>query len=297
MPLARGGFNFSIEFTRRIAVPDRRRRERHDQSRAIDAVALRRRPTPIAQRRDRRRRRRPRADRPARPGRVAAGRAARSPRPTTSRVARSRPPSSAPSWGADVTRQALRGLVVFLLLAGIDHGALLPHLEDVARGDPRPARTTSSITAGIYALSASRSSPAAVIGFLTILGYSLYDTVVVFDKIRENTDGGRRGVDAAPSRESVNLAVNQTLVRSINTSVVAALPVAAILFIGAVRARRRTRCATSRSRCSSASSSAPTRRSSSPRRSTRSCARASRRSQARPEGREGARARGDPVVR
>jgi preprotein translocase subunit SecF len=72
-----------------------------------------------------------------------------------------------------------------------------------------------------------------VIGFLTILGYSLYDTVVVFDKIRENTNE-----DGEQSRrtfaESVNLAVNQTLVRSINTSVVALLPVGSILFIGAV---------------------------------------------------------------
>jgi preprotein translocase subunit SecF len=75
--------------------------------------------------------------------------------------------------------------------------------------------------------------PAAVIGFLTILGYSLYDTVVVFDKIRENTSE-----DGQESRrtfaQSVNLAVNQTLVRSINTSVVAILPVGSILFIGAV---------------------------------------------------------------
>jgi preprotein translocase subunit SecF len=70
-----------------------------------------------------------------------------------------------------------------------------------------------------------------VIGFLTILGYSLYDTVVVFDKIRENTtDDGENA--SRTFAESVNLAVNQTLVRSINTSVVAALPVAAILVIG-----------------------------------------------------------------
>ena len=71
-----------------------------------------------------------------------------------------------------------------------------------------------------------------VIGFLTILAYSLYDTTVVFDKIRENTteDGEN---SSRTFGESVNLAVNQTLVRSINTSVVAALPVGAVLFIGA----------------------------------------------------------------
>jgi preprotein translocase subunit SecF len=88
------------------------------------------------------------------------------------------------------------------------------------------------LTAGIYGIVGFEVTPAAVIGFLTILGYSLYDTVVVFDKIRENTTE-----DGESSRrtfaQSVNLAVNQTLVRSINTSVVALLPVAAILFIGA----------------------------------------------------------------
>lgn len=88
------------------------------------------------------------------------------------------------------------------------------------------------ITVGVYALAGFEISPAAVIGFLTILAYSLYDTTVVFDKIRENTteDGEK---SARLFGESVNLAVNQTLVRSINTSVVAALPVGAVLFIGA----------------------------------------------------------------
>jgi len=136
-----------------------------------------------------------------------------------------------PSWGADITGQALRALVVFLLLAGIvmalyfrtwkmSAAAMVALLHDLV------------ITAGFYGITGFEITPAAVIGFLTILGYSLYDTVVVFDKIRENTSE-----DGSESRhtfaESVNLAVNQTLVRSINTSVVAALPVAAILFIGA----------------------------------------------------------------
>lgn len=88
------------------------------------------------------------------------------------------------------------------------------------------------ITAGFYGITGFEITPAAVIGFLTILGYSLYDTVVVFDKIRENTNLDGSGSSRTFS-ESVNLAVNQTLVRSINTSVVAALPVASILFIGA----------------------------------------------------------------
>ncbi len=88
------------------------------------------------------------------------------------------------------------------------------------------------ITVGLYAGVGWEVSPATVIGFLTILGYSIYDTVVVFDKVRENTakvTEQRRFTYG----EMANLAVNQTLVRSINTSVVALLPVSGILFIGA----------------------------------------------------------------
>ncbi|MGV8857224.1 protein translocase subunit SecF [Rhodoglobus sp.] len=136
-----------------------------------------------------------------------------------------------PSWGADITSSALRALLVFVALAAImmaiyfrtwkmSLAAMIALLHDIV------------ITAGVYGLFGFEITPSAVIGFLTILGFSLYDTVVVFDKIRENTSE-----DGAESRrtfaESVNLAVNQTLVRSINTGVVAALPVGAILFIGA----------------------------------------------------------------
>lgn len=137
-----------------------------------------------------------------------------------------------PTWGADVTRQSLWGLGIFLALTFLILAiyfrtwkmsvAAIIGLIDVL-----------VVTIGIYALAGFEISPAAVIGFLTILAYSLYDTTVVFDKIRENTrdDGELR---ERTFGESVNLAVNQTLVRSINTSVVAALPVAAILFIGAM---------------------------------------------------------------
>jgi len=137
-----------------------------------------------------------------------------------------------PSWGADVTRQSLWGLVIFLALTFIILGlyfrtwkmsaAAIIGLVDVL-----------VITIGVYALFGFEISPAAVIGFLTILSYALYDTTVVFDKIRENTteDGE---VSGRTFGESVNLAVNQTLVRSINTTVVAILPTGAILFIGAL---------------------------------------------------------------
>jgi preprotein translocase subunit SecF len=136
-----------------------------------------------------------------------------------------------PSWGADVTEQSIQGLIVFLLLAFISM-ALYFRTWKMSAAAILSLFHDLIITAGIYALVGFEVSPATMIGFLTILGYSLYDTVVVFDKIRENT---REEIDLTRRtfRESVNLAVNQTLVRSINTGVVAVLPVASILFIGA----------------------------------------------------------------
>jgi preprotein translocase subunit SecF len=135
-----------------------------------------------------------------------------------------------PSWGGQITGKALQALGVFLALVmaviwlyfrewRMSVAAIVALIHDLV------------ITVGIYALVGFEVTPATVIGVLTILGYSLYDTVVVFDKVRENT----RGI-AASSRvtysNAANLAVNQTLVRSINTSIIALLPVAGILFIG-----------------------------------------------------------------
>ena len=117
------------------------------------------------------------------------------------------------------------------------------------------------ITIGVYALSGFEVTPATVTGLLTILGFSLYDTVVVFDKVRENTKNLRQS--RRTYAELANLAVNQTLVRSINTSIVALLPVGAILYVSVVHARAPARSRTCRSRCSSAWRPAPTRRSSS----------------------------------
>jgi preprotein translocase subunit SecF len=135
------------------------------------------------------------------------------------------------TWGQDITRQALTGLIVFVVLASIVM-ALYFRTWKMSLAAITALLHDLIITAGVYGVFHIEVTPAAVIGFLTILGYSLYDTVVVFDKIRENTSE-----DGAESRrtfgESVNLAVNQTLVRSINTSVVAILPVGSILFIGA----------------------------------------------------------------
>lgn len=136
-----------------------------------------------------------------------------------------------PSWGADITAQAIRALVVFVVLAAIAM-ALYFRTWKMALAAIIKLVHDLIIVAGVYAATGFEVTPAAVIGFLTILGFSLYDTVVVFDKIRENTS--RLGQESRFTfSESVNLAVNQTLVRSINTGVVAALPVASILFIGA----------------------------------------------------------------
>ena len=136
------------------------------------------------------------------------------------------------NWGADITSKAFLGLVVFILMAFVlmaiyfrtlkmSFAAMIALFHDLI------------LTAGIYGALGFEVTPAAVIGFLTILGYSLYDTVVVFDKIRENTFEVEFS-ETSTLAERINLAVNQTLVRSINTSVVAVLPVASILFIGAV---------------------------------------------------------------
>jgi preprotein translocase subunit SecF len=135
-----------------------------------------------------------------------------------------------PSWGEEITRKALYGLfgflfVVMLYLAmafesKMAIAAIISVVHDVF------------ITVGIYALVGFEVTPATVIGFLTILGYSLYDTVVVFDKVRENTKGIAASGKSTYS-QAANLAVNQTLVRSFNTSLIALLPVGSILFVGA----------------------------------------------------------------
>jgi len=134
------------------------------------------------------------------------------------------------SWGASVSQKALTALIWFLILVSLvlaayfrtwkmSLAALIALAHDLV------------ITVGIYALAGFEVTPASVIGFLTILGYSLYDTVVVFDKVRENT-AAAIGSSRMSYSQAANQAVNQTLVRSINTSVVALLPVGSILFIG-----------------------------------------------------------------
>ena len=133
-----------------------------------------------------------------------------------------------PSWGSQITGKALEALIAFMIVIVLylsiafewkmAIAAFIALLHDLV------------IATGIYALAGFQVSPATVIGLLTILGYSLYDTVVVFDKVRENTAGLLGGARTTYS-QAANLALNQTLVRSINTSLIALLPVAAILIV------------------------------------------------------------------
>lgn len=133
------------------------------------------------------------------------------------------------SWGGQITRQAIIALAVFLVLVTIflafyferamAIAALIALVHDVI------------VTAGVYSIIGFEVSPATVIGLLTILGFSLYDTVVVFDKVKENTRG-LLGLTRRTYAEAANLALNQTLMRSINTSLIAVLPVVGLMVVG-----------------------------------------------------------------
>jgi preprotein translocase subunit SecF len=135
-----------------------------------------------------------------------------------------------PSWGETVSQQAIRGLIVFLVLVTLVM-ALYFRTWKMAVAGLVALLHDLVITVGIYALFGFEITPSSMIGFLTILGYSLYDTVVVFDKVRENT-ADAFATKRMTYRQAANLAVNQTLVRSINTTVVALLPIGAVLFVG-----------------------------------------------------------------
>ncbi|MDR1393802.1 MAG: protein translocase subunit SecF [Bifidobacteriaceae bacterium] len=134
------------------------------------------------------------------------------------------------SWGTDVSGKAIRGSIIFLALVAV---AMVGYFRNWAMAVAAITALLHDliVTVGVYAAVGFEVTPATLIGFLTVLGYSMYDTVVVFDKVRENTHGVTDQTQYTYG-EAANLAVNQTMVRSINTSVVAVLPVAAILFIG-----------------------------------------------------------------
>lgn len=136
------------------------------------------------------------------------------------------------SWGREVAERALLGVAIFLTLVVLfiwgyfrewkmSVAALVALFHDII------------LTIGVYSLSGFPVTPAAVTGLLAILGFSMYDTVVVFDKVRENTHELR--TSRQTYAQAANLAVNQTLVRSINTSIVALIPIGAILYVSAVQ--------------------------------------------------------------
>ncbi|MEZ5095012.1 MAG: protein translocase subunit SecF [Nocardioides sp.] len=137
-----------------------------------------------------------------------------------------------PIWGQEVAKRSATGLVVFLVLVVLFIWAYFREWKMSVAAIVALAHDVI-ITVGVYAWSGFEVTPATVTGVLTILGFSLYDTVVVFDKVRENTKNLRRTHQTYA--EAANLAVNQTLVRSINTSLVALIPVGAILYMGVTK--------------------------------------------------------------
>jgi preprotein translocase subunit SecF len=137
-----------------------------------------------------------------------------------------------PSWGDSVTKQALRALIIFLVLVGAVLAIYFRNWKMAAAALLALAHDLI-ITVGIYSFTGFEVSPATMIGFLPVLGYSIYDTVGVFDQVRANTTeafaNGRLSF-----AQAANLAVNQTMVRSINTTVIGILPILAVLVVGTI---------------------------------------------------------------
>jgi preprotein translocase subunit SecF len=134
-----------------------------------------------------------------------------------------------PSWGGEITNKAARALVFFLI--AITLYITLRFEWKMALAALAALFHDILVTVGIYSLSGFEVTPATVIAFLTILGYSLYDTIVVFDKVEENTRG-LASTGRMTYGDMVNLSMNQVLMRSLNTSLVAILPILSVLVIG-----------------------------------------------------------------
>jgi preprotein translocase subunit SecF len=134
-----------------------------------------------------------------------------------------------PTWGKQISNKALRGLIVFLVLVTIYISVRFE--PKMAIGAIAALAHDLLATAGIYALLGIEVTPATVIALLTLLGYSLYDTVVVFDKIKESV-GATGSTGGQTYTDVVNDAVNKVLMRSINTSLSTLLPIGALLFVG-----------------------------------------------------------------
>lgn len=132
------------------------------------------------------------------------------------------------SWGSSITKKMLIALGVFLLAVFLYIAVRME--RDMAAAAIICLLIDLTVVSGIYALIGFEVSPATVIGLLTILAYSLYDTVVVFDKVQENTSG-LFGSTRSTYAEETNLAINQTIMRSINTSIFSLVPIASLLIV------------------------------------------------------------------
>jgi preprotein translocase subunit SecF len=134
-----------------------------------------------------------------------------------------------PTWGGQVTSKAIEALIVFFIAVTLYISARFEFKMAVAA--IAAVIHDILVTVGVYSLTGFQVTPSTVIAVLTVLGYSLYDTVVVFDRIRENAKGlGASG--RITYSDMVNLSMNQTLARSINTSLVAIIPVLSVLVVG-----------------------------------------------------------------
>jgi preprotein translocase subunit SecF len=132
------------------------------------------------------------------------------------------------TWGDQITKKALIALAVFLVLVGIY--IMVRYERYMAISALITMCFDLTVTAGVYSLVGFEVSPATVIGLLTILGFSLYDTVIVFDKVEENTQGFQHTARRTFA-EQANLAINQTFMRSINTSLISVLPILALMVV------------------------------------------------------------------
>ena len=132
------------------------------------------------------------------------------------------------SWGGQITKKALIALVVFLVLAAIY--ITVRYERYMAMSALATLVFDLVTTAGVYSIVGFEVTPATVIGLLTILGFSLYDTVIVFDKVEENTHGFEH-TTRRTFAEQANLAVNQTFMRSINTSLISVLPIVSLMVV------------------------------------------------------------------
>jgi len=132
------------------------------------------------------------------------------------------------TWGGQITKKALIALVVFLVLAAAYIAVRYERYMAIAALAALGFDLTT--TAGVYALVGFEVTPATVIGLLTIMGFSLYDTVIVFDKVEENTHGFEH-TTRRTFAEQANLAINQTFMRSINTSLISVIPVLSLIVV------------------------------------------------------------------